>query len=76
MPSHFIFTDAIPGLISADFVLTCCFDYRFNATATLDTVGVSPPMADPSVAQQWPIKNLDVKVSKTPETHLIVSNFQ
>lgn len=57
-------------------MFTYHFDYRFSATATLDTVGASPQMADPSVAQQWPIKNLDVKVGKTPATCLIMGSFQ
>ncbi len=72
MNSHFILTDVIPGVACGDFVFICCFDYRFSATATLDTVGVSPPTVDPSVAQQWPIKNLDAKVGKTPATCLIM----
>lgn len=46
-------------------VCVCCFDCRFSAIATLDTAGVLPPMAGQSVAQQWPIRNLDAKVSKT-----------
>lgn len=52
MSSHFILTDAITGLLCAHFMFKCYYDYRYNATATLDTVGVSPPMADPSAAQQ------------------------
>lgn len=51
-------------------MFTCCFNYRFSATATLDTAGVSHPMADPSAAQQWPIKNLDAKVGETPAATL------
>lgn len=72
MNSHFILIDVIPGVACANFVFICCFDCRFSATATLDTVGVSPPTADPSVAQQWPIKNLDAKVGKTLATCLIM----
>ncbi len=67
MPSHFILTDVIHGLLCTECLVTCCFDYRFSVTATLDTAGVSPPMADLSAAQQWLIKNLDAKVGKTQQ---------
>lgn len=46
----------------------CSIDFRYSATATLGTVGALPPMADPSAVQQWPTRNLDVKVSKTQES--------
>lgn len=46
-------------------MFTWSFNCRFSATATLDTAGVSPLMADPLVALQWPIKNLDAKVGET-----------
>lgn len=49
-----------------------CFYHRFSATATQDTAGALPLMADPSVVQQWPIKNLDAKVGKTPAPDLIL----
>lgn len=58
-----------------DFVFTCHVNDRFSATATLATVGASPPMVDPSAAQQWPIKNQDVKVSKAPAACLKMSRF-
>lgn len=76
MPSHLIPTDVVPGLLSAGPVFTCRFDYRSSATATLDTVGVSPPTADPSAARRWPIKNPGAKVCKALSTCLMEGNSQ
>lgn len=36
---------------------------RFSATATLDTAGVSLPMAGPSVVLLWPTKLLAAQVN-------------
>lgn len=36
---------------------------RFSATVTLDTAGVSPPMAVPSVVLLWPTKLPAAQVS-------------
>lgn len=57
-----------PEFTSGELIscLHAIFDDRFSVTATRATVGVSPPTVDPSAAQQWPIKNQDVKVSKSP----------
>lgn len=49
-------------------MFTCSINFRYSATATLGTVGALPPMADPSAVQQWPTRNLDVKVSKNQES--------
>lgn len=49
-------------------MFTCSIDFRCSATATLGTVGALPLMVDPSAVQQWPTRNLDVKVSKTQES--------
>lgn len=67
-----------PHEFSSGELISCLravFDDRFSATATLATAGVSPPTVDPSAAQQWPIKNQDVKVSKTPAARLKRSSF-